>query len=215
MARPPSVLILPAGSDVHGTELAALLGAERSAGVARLLLRRAVAWALDVAAGRVFVGRRSGDAVAAGDPAPRGTTTLLLSGHTLADQLAAGVTALTRAGPGPLLIAWPVLANWGRHHARGALDDLADGCAFAIGPVFDGGFYLLALDGPAAWLDALGEHAWHSPEAMGLAIAAAHAAGGEVGLLRAERALRGPGDVRAALADPLLDAELAAILRPS
>jgi hypothetical protein len=35
-----------------------------------------------------------------------------------------------------------------------------------------------------------------------------------VGLLRAERGLRRPGDVRAALADPLLDHELRELLEP-
>jgi len=208
------VLILPAGSDDRGTGLTDLLGVERSAALTRLLLRRAVGWAVGVAAGRVFLGRRPGDAVTARDRALHGTSSLRLSGDSLADQLAGGVGSLLRAGAGPLLIAWPVLASWRPEHARGALDDLADGCALVVGPVFDGGFYLLAFDGPASWLTALGEQAWHSPEAIGLAIAAGHAAGGELGLLRAERALRGPGDVRAALADPLLDAELAVILRP-
>ena len=47
---------------------------------------------------------------------------------------------------------------------------------------------------------------------MTTALGAAQLEGLQAGLLRAERGLRSPGDVRAALADPLLDAELAALL---
>jgi hypothetical protein len=47
---------------------------------------------------------------------------------------------------------------------------------------------------------------------MGLALAAIHQAGLEVGLLRAERGLRRPDDVSAALADPLVDPQLRAAL---
>jgi hypothetical protein len=47
---------------------------------------------------------------------------------------------------------------------------------------------------------------------MRLVLGAINEAGVAVGLLRAERGLRRPADVRAALADPLLDAELRALL---
>jgi hypothetical protein len=47
---------------------------------------------------------------------------------------------------------------------------------------------------------------------MTIGLAAARDAGLEVGLLRAERALHRPADVRAALADPLLPAEVARVL---
>jgi hypothetical protein len=43
--------------------------------------------------------------------------------------------------------------------------------------------------------------------------AAIRDAGFEVGILRAERALHRPADVRAALADPLLPDDIGAILR--
>ena len=207
------------GSGDHDGDLAAVLGAARAAAVRRLLLHRVLRWGQGVAPGRVFLGRAPG-AVAAGlDPPPDAVSGLTLCGETVAEQLVDGVGALlgsgAEMGPGAgwLLIAWPVLATWRPEHAAGALEDLAAGCALAVGPVFDGGFYLLALRGPAPWLAALAEQAWHSPEAMGQAMAAARAAGGEVGMLRAERALRGAGDVQAALADPLLDSELATILR--
>jgi hypothetical protein len=47
---------------------------------------------------------------------------------------------------------------------------------------------------------------------MGMALAAARETGLEVGILRAERALHRPADLRAARADPTLPPELARIL---
>jgi hypothetical protein len=48
---------------------------------------------------------------------------------------------------------------------------------------------------------------------MAIALSAIREVGFEVGILRAERALHRPADVRAAIADPLLPGEVAAILR--
>ena len=48
---------------------------------------------------------------------------------------------------------------------------------------------------------------------MMLGVAAARDAGLDVGILRAERALHRPPDVRAALADPLLPDDIGRILR--
>ena len=109
---------------------------------------------------------------------------------------------------GPLLIAWPELPVWRPVHGDGALTDLADGCGVAVGPIFDGGFYLLAF---AELLPALLEVP-RSLDAMNRAFAAAHEAEVGIGLLRPERGLRSAGDVAAALADPLLDDELRGLL---
>jgi glycosyltransferase A (GT-A) superfamily protein (DUF2064 family) len=78
--------------------------------------------------------------------------------------------------------------------------------------VIDGGLYMIALRRPLPRLFALPEQAWRSPDVMMLGIAAARDAGLEIGILRIERALQRPADVRAALADPLLPDGLAAIL---
>ena len=156
------------------------LGAERAAAVRRLLHERALAWARQV--GRVEV-------------VPAGV------------ELA---TAATRAGDGGrLLIVWPVLAEWDPGHAAAAIGDLDDGCGVSVGPVFDGGLYVLALARPMPELLALEL----GPEAMSQALAAVHTAGLEVGLMRSERGLSTVADVRAALADPLLDGELRRLLR--
>jgi glycosyltransferase A (GT-A) superfamily protein (DUF2064 family) len=84
-----------------------------------------------------------------------------------------------------------------------------------VAPVFDGGLYLLALNRIIPALLELPEAAWDSPDAMGLVLAPIYEAQVPVGLVRPERGLRRPADVRAALADPLLDDELRSLLTVS
>ena len=71
---------------------------------------------------------------------------------------------------------------------------------------------LIAIDRPQPNLFALPERAWRGPNVLVVGVAAARKAGLEVGILRAERALHRPADVRAARADPMIPAELATIL---
>ena len=134
------------------------------------------------------------------------------NGAGLAGRLANGSVLALAGGDGPLLIAWPELMHWRPEHAEAALTDLGDGYELSVGPVFDGGFYLLALAHPLPALFGLPDATWRSRDSLTLVLGAAHAAGVEGGMLRAERGLRSPGDVRAALADPLLDLELRALL---
>jgi glycosyltransferase A (GT-A) superfamily protein (DUF2064 family) len=82
-----------------------------------------------------------------------------------------------------------------------------------LGPSVDGGFYLIGITRPLPRLFGLPEQAWRSPDVMTVGMAAAREAGLEVGILRVERALHRPDDVRAALADPLLPAEIGRLLR--
>jgi hypothetical protein len=124
----------------------------------------------------------------------------------------AAVAACFAAGRGPVLLAWPELVRWRTEHAGGALDDLADGCELSLGPMFDGGFYLVAFARPVPALLALPDDAWQTPDPIGLATQAAQASGFAIGLLRTERGLRRPADVSALLADPLLDDGLRALL---
>ncbi len=166
-------------------ELARLLGPARALAVARTLLTRATAWAETVAPGRVRVA-----APAAVEQAARAA-------------LGAG---------GPLLVVWPELPRWPSEHAAGVLGDLDAGCEVSIGPVFSGGLYLLALTRDDPELLALVHRSRIGPDALGPALDAVQRAGVGVGLLRAERGLRTAADIRAALADPLLDRELRAVL---
>ena len=61
---------------------------------------------------------------------------------------------------------------------------------------------MIGLARPLPALFGLPEQAWRSPDAMSAAIVAAREAGLEVGLLRAERGLRRPEDVRAVARGP-------------
>jgi uncharacterized protein DUF2064 len=124
----------------------------------------------------------------------------------------AAVSELFAAGDDPVLVVWPELVRWRPDHATGALDDLADGCGLSLGPMFDGGFYLLAFARPVPALLALPDDGWRTPDPIGLAADAARESGFAIGLLRTERGLRTPADVSAMLADPLLDDDLRPLL---
>jgi glycosyltransferase A (GT-A) superfamily protein (DUF2064 family) len=135
------------------------------------------------------------------------------SGEGVASRTAAAAAHVFAGGEGPLLVVWPNFAKLGPEHADSALEDLRAGCDVVLGPVFDGGLYLVGLARPTPALFALPERSWRSPELVTVAAAAAHEAGLQIGLLRSERALHRPADVRAALADPLLAPDVARVLR--
>jgi glycosyltransferase A (GT-A) superfamily protein (DUF2064 family) len=144
------------------------------------------------------------------------------AGHTVAPATATGVPESLGAllssvwtgdrGAGPLLVLWPDLPRWRPAHLDAALSDLADGCDLSLGPLFDGGFYLLALARPLPGLLDLPAESWRRPDAMAVTLGVAAKGDIAAGLLRAERALRTPADVAAALADPLLDRDLRNLL---
>ena len=118
------------------------------------------------------------------------------------------------AGPArPLLAIWPAIPDWRPDHAAAALGDLAAGASLVVGPLIDGGLYLLGTARPLADLVDLPDEVWSSTDAVRAALGAAAGAGLEIGMLRAERGLRTRSDVDAALADPLTAAGLAELLR--
>lgn len=209
---PVSVLVVVRGAGA--SSLADLLGPERYASMQRLLLRRAVEWASAVAPGRVSIGYEPGE----DGPAVRalvgdGAELVALAGEDASRRLGAAVDGMFGQGDRAVLVAWPDLPAWRPEHAQAALGDLRDGCDVSVGPVYDGGFYLLALARPLPALFTLPADTWRNTEALGRALAVVHDAGLDAGMVRAERGLHRPADVRAALADPLVDPELAAILR--
>jgi glycosyltransferase A (GT-A) superfamily protein (DUF2064 family) len=112
----------------------------------------------------------------------------------------------------PLVIIAPSLPVWPAELAEAALSDLDAGCALAIGPVFDGGLYLLALGGPVPGLDELSEDELGGRHVMNGLIELTVRDELEVGLLRTQRGLRTEADVLAVLADPLTDGELRGLL---
>jgi glycosyltransferase A (GT-A) superfamily protein (DUF2064 family) len=135
------------------------------------------------------------------------------NGDGIAARLADAAARVFARGNGPVLIVWPDLPRMRPQQATAALDDLRAGCDVVLGPVIDGGFYLIGIARPLPQLFSLPEQAWRSPDVMTVAFAAAREAHLEVGVLRSERALHRPADVRAALADPILPEPMARLLR--
>lgn len=191
---PPAVVVM-AGAARSRPELRELLGEERAEAVERLLVARAYEWGDALSGGQVSVGG---------------------AGEGLADAVGGAFDrAGGGAGGGPVVVVWPVVPRWRPVHAEAVLDDLAAGCEASVAPVFDGGLYLLALTRIIPALLDLPEAAWDSPDATGLVLAPINQARAPVGLVRPERGLRRVADVRAALADPLLDDELRTLLTVS
>jgi hypothetical protein len=211
----PAVLIMaraPRLGEVRRA-LEPLLGREGCLELQSALISQAADWARSVSAASLHVAHDPPDA--SGELRPLvGSEAVLFpqNGEGIAGRLAdASARVLARSG-GPLLIVWPDLPRLRPAHAHGALDDLQSGCDVVLGPAIDGGLYLVGIARPLPELFALPEQAWRS-DALGVALSAVREVGFEVGILRAERALHRPADLRAALADPLLPEGLAAILR--
>jgi uncharacterized protein len=191
-----------------------VLGVDGCIELQSALIAQAERWAHEVAPSRVHI---------AHDPPDAGRELRQMlaceanvfpqNGDGIAGRLADAVTRVFARGEAMLLIAWPDLPQLRREHAAAALDDLSAGCDVVLGPAIDGGFYLVGLARPLPKLFSLPEQAWRSADVMTIAASAARDAGMEIGILRAERALHRPADVRAALADPLLPEDLARILR--
>ena len=126
------------------------------------------------------------------------------NGEGITGRVADAVARVHARSPGSVLVVWPDLPQFRRAHAESALADLRAGADVVVGPVYDGGFYLIGVQRPVPALFTLPETAWRGSDATSLLLSAASKGGLEIGLLRAERALLRPADVRAALADPLL-----------
>lgn len=211
----PSVVIMaraPRRGEVRRA-LEPVLGTDGCAALQSALIAQAANWAEQVAPGAVHVAHDPPDAgrelrglVGAG------VSMFPQNGDGIAGRLADAAARVFVRAPGPLLIVWPDLPQLRAEHAAGALDDLASGCDLVLGPAIDGGFYLVGLARPLPKLFSLPELAWRSSDVMKIGLAAVSDAGLELGMLRAERALHRPADVRAALADPLLAPDMARIL---
>lgn len=215
MTNDPAVLIMaraPRRGQVRRA-LEPLLGADRCAALQAKLIKVAAAWGDGVAPKAVHVAHDPPDA---GGEIRRllapDNVVFPQNGDGIAGRLADAAARVFARHSGPLLIVWPDLPRLRLDHGRAALDDLAAGCDLVLGPALEGGFYLIGINRPLPRLFALPEQAWRSPDVMILAAAAVRSAGLELGILRAERPLHRPADVRAALADPLLPEEVGRIL---
>jgi uncharacterized protein len=211
----PVVLIMaraPRPGEVRRA-LEPLLGREGCAELQATLILHAVRWAHETSPGPVHVAHDPPDAAAELRRVVGADAVVFpQNGEGIAARLAdASARVLARAG-GPLLIVWPDLPRFRPSHAAAALSDLRAGCDVVFGPAIDGGLYLVGVRRPLPELFALPEQTWRN-DVMAVALTAIRDVGFEVGILRAERGLNRPADVRAALADPLLPEDIAAILR--
>jgi uncharacterized protein len=190
-----------------------VLGADGCVALQSALIAQAASWAHEVAPDAVHVAHDPPDAARDVRPLVGAAATLFpQNGDGIAGRIADAAARIFVRHAGPLLIVWPDLPRLRPEHAAAALDDLRAGCDVVFGPAIEGGFYLIAIARPLPKLFALPEQAWRSRDVMTMGLAAARDAGLEIGILRAERALHRPAEVRAALADPTLSPELARIL---
>jgi uncharacterized protein len=211
----PAVLVLvraPRRGEVRRA-LEPLIGADACVALQSSLIAQAVSWARELNPRAIHIAHDPPDAGPELRPLV-GADAILFpqNGDGISGRLADAAARVYSRGPGPLVIVWPDLPLLRPAHGQAAIEDLEAGCDVVFGPVFDGGFYLVAIARPMPRLFALPELAWRSSDGMGMGLAAAREAGLEVGLLRAERALHRPADVRAALADPTLPEPVARAL---
>jgi hypothetical protein len=109
---------------------------------------------------------------------------------------------------GPVLLVAPDVPRLDDELAAAALADLAAGCALSFAPATDSNPYLLAFPAPRPELLAL----ITAPDRRRDVIFAEATKLGEVGLLRSERRVVTPADARALALDPLVPAELRALV---
>jgi rSAM/selenodomain-associated transferase 1 len=197
------------------TRLEPLLGPEGCARLQAELVRRAAAWAAEVAPGSAFVAFDPADAEAELRAlVPDGVRLFPQVEGDLGDRLAAAIDRVfAENGGGPVLTIGVDVPWLDAGHAVAALSDLEDECDVTLGPALDGGYYLIGLSEPRPSLFALPTGAWGGAEVWLLTIQAAQSAGLSLGLLRAERDLDTPDDARALLADPALPDDVASLLR--
>ena len=190
-----------------------MLGPAGCAALQSALILAAVRWAQDVAPGAVHVAYEPSDAESeVRSLLPPGTAMLPQTGEAIGGRVAEATARVLAGDTRPVLVVWPDLPRLRPAHAAAALGDLEAGCDLTLGPVIDGGFYLVGIDRPQPRLFALTDQAWRTSDVMGMALAAGQETGLEIGIVRAERALHRPADLRAALADPTLPRELRQIL---
>jgi glycosyltransferase A (GT-A) superfamily protein (DUF2064 family) len=203
----------PRRGEVHRA-LEPLLGADGCVALSSTLIKAAADWGREVAPGAVHVAHDPPDAGRELRPLV-GEDAILFpqNGEGIAGRLADAAARVFGRGGSPILIVWPDVPRLRAEHAAGALADLAAGCEVVFGPAVDGGLYLLGIPRPLPALFALPEALWRSSDVMSLAGAAARELELQIGVLRVERALHRPADLRAALADPLLPPPLARVLR--
>ncbi len=203
----PAVVIMaraPRRGEVRHA-LESLLGLDGCLALQTALLVEALRWARSLKPRGLYIAHEPADAgrelqLLGGD----GTVLFPQNGEGIAARVADAVARVSSHSVGPVLVVWPDLAHFRQIHARAARIDLTTGADLVLGPVFDGGYYLIGVARPLPALFSLPELIWRGPDSLNQVLLAAAGLGLEIGMLQGERALHRPADVRAALADPLL-----------
>lgn len=211
----PAVLIMarvPRRGEVRHA-LEPLIGRDGCVALEAALLVEAMRWTRSLNPRAIYVAHQPADA---GRDLQRllgeDVTMFPQNGEGIAGRLADATGRVSVHSAGPMYIVWPDLARFSEIHAEATRRDLTDGADLVLGPVFDGGYYLIGLARLLPSLFTLPEQVWRGPDSFSQIVAAAARTGLEVGVLRGERALHRPDDVRAALADPLLPEPVAKAL---
>lgn len=195
------------------TRLEPLLGRTGCARLQAALIRRAVAWADEVAPGRTYLAHSPPDAAEEVRELVGAGVRLLAQPHRDLGQALAQATAIVFAeAPGPLVVVGTDAPTVPAERGAEALRELENGSDACFGPAADGGYYLVALARPLPALFALEEGSWGGAQVLERSLAAARGAGLRVTLLAEQRDLDDPDDAAALAADPALPDEIAGLL---
>ena len=215
----PAVLVMASSRAAsRGSALEPLLGIDGWERLDAVLLARAARWALRAAPTAAFLAHPA-DAGPALALVPEAVECFAQAGDAAPQRLAAAVTRVFAVHGGPVVVVRSDFPRLGGYHADAVLGDLREGCDVVLGVAMGGGLYLLGMREPQprlfalAGTDADGETTRRNAREVtdGLDL--------DVGMLHYERAVVGPADVTALLADPLapgdvLEALQAARTRP-
>ena len=195
------------------TRLAPMLGDDRCASLQAALITRAVAVATSVAPAATFVAFDPPDArdELAG-LIPRGVELVpQRSGH-LGERLAAAVTDVYAAHPGPLVVVGTDIPMLAARHLRDAFSSLSTGDDVVLGPAYDGGYYLAGMIRPEPSLFDIAPELWGGPRVLSATTTRVRAVGLRVGLLEVLRDLDTFEDAMALAAEGGLPSELRLLL---
>jgi len=210
--RRPTLVIM-ARAPVAGTvktRLHPLLGAEGCARLQAALIRHTAT--LD--GGRGFLAHTPPDTAELIRPlVGRRLTLFPQHGADLGERMADAVAVAAARRPGPVILIGTDCPVLRRAHLSAAAAQLAEGCDVVLGPAYDGGYYLIALARPDPSIFALPTSAWGGPHVADYTAERAAAAGLQLGFIDPEHDLDTPADATAALSDPRLPPEIAAMLR--
>lgn len=217
MTADPAILVMakaPRPGQVK-TRLAPMLGNDTCARLHEMLVERTVGLAVSVAPAATFLAFDPPDARhELADVVPPGVKLVPQRGRHLGERLAAAVADVFAAHAGPVLVVGTDIPMLGTRHFRDALGRLDAGGEddVVLGPAYDGGYYLAAMNRLQASLFDIAPALWGGPRVLAGTVAAARAGGLRVGLLEVLADLDTPADAAALAAEPALPAQVRALL---